>query len=172
MRRFNIDNEGMRITLKGKMRIYGEEKTSYGKYIAYFCSDNCKKRHLEKNPNEKEGCFIITAVCDSLNKEDDRVELMTFRSFRDIYMLRNIKRKNEVDEYCIIAPKIYSEIEKRGEQFCKEEYLFIWQKYLQLAFNSIVANKMEMAYNIYKTMLLDLKSEFISNGNINKGVSE
>ena len=117
-----------------------------------------------KNFSESDGgglCFITTAVCKTLNKPDACEELTKFRYFRDSFMQGTPKMKAEVEEYYEIAPKICARIESKGEEYAAEKYTSIWEKCLRPAFLALEEDEKQKAYDIYKDMVMSLKSEFM-----------
>jgi hypothetical protein len=103
------------------------------------------------------GCFISTAVCKTLNKPDDCYELNILRKFRDSFMQQSDTMRNDVQTYYQIAPEICRAIDDSD----KGTYTLIWEKYLENAVKAIVANENQLAYDIYKTMVLDMKSKYL-----------
>lgn len=112
-----------------------------------------------KTAKNNTGCFITTATCHSRNLPDDCHELTVLRNFRDTYMLRNDDMKLEVAEYYEIAPKICRKIDEQENSF--GIYENIWRQWLQPAIDAIDDGKNETAYNIYKQMVLQLKSQYL-----------
>ncbi len=109
-----------------------------------------------------EGCFITTAVCQTFGKPDDCAELTAFREFRDNYMKNKKDLCKEVEQYYVIAPKICRAINAKGYEAAKHEYEHIWNKYLSFAYVALNNNKLEKAYDIYKTMVCDLENEYLN----------
>lgn len=116
----------------------------------------------EDDGKSEGGCFITSAVCVTLNKDDDCLELKMFRHFRDTYMKETTEMQNEVIEYYYIAPKICSAINGLGQEFAMKEFSRIWEQSLKPAFFALKAKNFEKAYSIYKKMVLDLKSIYLS----------
>lgn len=56
------------------------------------------------------GCYLTTAMCDILGKDDDCYELESLRFFRDNILLKTKAGKDIVDEYYIVAPEISSKL--------------------------------------------------------------
>ena len=79
-------------------------------------------------PNQNNGCFITTAVCDNFGKSDDCYELTTFRKFRDEWLITQSDGKTLIEEYYAVAPRIVANINRLSE--AKKIYETIWQKYL------------------------------------------
>jgi len=107
------------------------------------------------------GCFITTAVCQTLQKTDNCEELTKFRHFRDTFMKGTPEMRAEVQEYYDIAPKICLAIDSSGNDSAVIRYVSIWEKSLKPAFEALESGKTQEAYNIYKDMVLGLKKEFL-----------
>ena len=110
---------------------------------------------------QKPLCFITTAVCKALKKPDDCEELMKFRQFRDTFMQETPEMRAEVEEYYNIAPQICGAINIYGDK-ATVKYSEIWEKYLMPAFEALNCDKVQEAYDLYKTMVYDLKSKYLS----------
>lgn len=108
--------------------------------------------------NRKGWCFITSAACEALDKKDDCYELMTFRNFRDNYMMRTVGRKKLVEEYYRIAPVIVASIDIMPES--KENYRQIWQTYLQPCLQDIERNRQEDCERRYTLMIKELKKKY------------
>ena len=74
------------------------------------------------------GCFITTAVCDSIGKPDDCYELTMFRSFRDNWLVKENDGAELIERYYRTAPTIVKHINARPD--AKAIYLAIWANYL------------------------------------------
>ena len=117
------------------------------------------KRNLKKNNNKKKsGCFITTAVCNSLNKKDDCYELQMFRKFRDNWLLKQIDGEKLIAEYYRIAPSIVNEIDKCPDS--KIIYNNIWNYYLRKCLTMIENNENEKCKQLYIMMVQSLKQKY------------
>jgi hypothetical protein len=103
-------------------------------------------------------CFITTAVCDTLQKDDDCYELMSFRHFRDTYMLEKPQRKELVEEYYKVAPAIVTSINMEPQ--AEQTYQEIWVKYLQPCLKSIEEENYEICEKHYTQMVQELKNKY------------
>jgi hypothetical protein len=128
------------------------------------------KRDAEKQEKDRlngdtgTNCFITTAVCKTLQKPDDCRELIKFRHFRDTFMQTTEEMRSEVFEYYEAAPQICASIDANGKKAAFEKYASIWEQSLKPAFAALEKGQNLDAYNIYKKMVLDLKREFLRNG--------
>ena len=103
-------------------------------------------------------CFITTAVCETMNKEDDCSELMAFRHFRDTYMLETQERMALVEEYYLVAPVIVTSINMRSDS--SETYKQIWMKYLQPCLKAIEEKRLDDCEDQYSKMVKELKHQY------------
>lgn len=67
----------------------------------------------------------------------------------------------EVQKYYEIAPAICAAIDAKGDEFAKQEYARIWDKYLSKAFKALKDNKLNKTYDIYKEMVLSLEEDYL-----------
>lgn len=109
-----------------------------------------------------QGCFITSAVCRTFGKPDDCPELTAFRSFRDSFMKKDETMSKDVERYYKIAPSICAAIDSKGKAYAQKEYYSIWDEYLSKAFDAINTNEYQMAYDIYKTMVLNLEDKYLN----------
>ena len=77
----------------------------------------------------QDGCFVTTAVCDSFDKPDDCFELLSFRRFRDEWLVTQPEGKGLIAEYYEIAPRIVANINRLPDS--SKVYKSIWQNYLE-----------------------------------------
>ncbi len=103
-------------------------------------------------------CFITTAVCDTLQKEDDCYELMAFRHFRDNYMLEKPERRKLVEEYYRVAPVIVTSINMDPQ--AEQTYRSIWDQHLQPCLKAIEEEDYGMCEAQYTRMVEELKDKY------------
>ncbi len=104
-------------------------------------------------------CYITTAVCRSLGKDDDCYELRTLRDYRDGYLLKSDEGRNVVDTYYNIAPTIVNRINK-GDQ-ATETYLGIFRQYISPCISYIEAGDYEECRKLYSDMVFSLKDRYM-----------
>ena len=113
------------------------------------------------------GCFITTAVCKYLGKNDNCEELTTLRKFRDEYMLSTEEGKKLVSQYYVEAPDIVTALEKLPTYYKAGTYRTL-NNYITWAITHINLGNNEAAQNVYVTMFefaKDLvKSHFKTSG--------
>lgn len=110
-----------------------EKAWDAGNEEAQGCINELNSEH--NSSSSSGGCFITTAVCDSLNKPDNCTELMTFRKFRDEWLINQPDGKDLITEYYLIAPKIVSKINESPDS--KDIYNSIWKDFLLPCFKLI-----------------------------------
>jgi len=98
------------------------------------------------------GCYITTATCLTLGKDDYCQELMEFRKYRDTWLTENYPEL--IKEYYIVAPTIVDNIDKQGNRLLL--YNEIWSNYLAECFQLIKASEFEKAKELYVFMVKKL----------------
>jgi hypothetical protein len=98
-----------------------------------------------------DGCFISTAIFQSLKKPDNCEELELLREYRDNYLITNPERKIEVENYYKYAPEIVKIISYRDDS--EQIYSTIFNDFLSIALTLIKEEKNEDAYFIYRDMI-------------------
>ena len=104
-------------------------------------------------------CFITTAVCRSLGRQDDCEELNTFRAFRDSYMMQTPERAEDVRHYYEIAPAIVEAIDARSD--AEEIYRQIWEEDLSVCFAAIREGRYDEAHRRYREMTERLEQTYV-----------
>lgn len=128
--------------------------------------DDTAKRWIDEvrsgntGKDEKSGCFITTAVCDSFAKPDDCYELSMFRNFRDTWLVEQEDGKSLIEEYYQIAPQIVKRINQAVSP--QEIYRSIWVKYLSPCLTDIENNAMMSCKERYVQMVKDLREKYLS----------
>lgn len=104
-------------------------------------------------------CYITTAVCESLGKEDDCYELQMLRNYRDEFLMRQEDGAKLIDEYYDIAPTIVNRINKCED--AKSVYNEIYQTYLNPCIKTMEQNENEKCKEIYVSMMNHLREEYM-----------
>lgn len=105
-------------------------------------------------------CYITTAVCESLGKEDNCYELELLRDYRDSYLLSSGEGKALVDEYYDIAPTIVNRISR--SEHADEVYEEIWKNYLSPCVQLIESGQKEDCREKYMNMVYELKGRYMA----------
>jgi TPR repeat protein len=114
---------------------------------------------IMSDPGEnKSGCFITTAVCDSLKKPDDCEELTILRSYRDNWLRKQSDGDELVQEYYRIAPVIVENIDK--EPNSSTIYLDILHDSIEPCIEDIKNGNNEQCKERYMQMVLNLKQKY------------
>ncbi|MDE6313865.1 MAG: hypothetical protein K2M46_09665 [Lachnospiraceae bacterium] len=104
-------------------------------------------------------CYITTAVCESLGKEDDCYELNILRDYRDTYLRSTEDGARIVNAYYDIAPSIVKRINK-----CKDRgdiYREIYTQYLSPCIRLLEKGRKEECKEIYTDMVLGLERKYL-----------
>lgn len=105
----------------------------------------------------KPGCFVTTAVCEILGKDDKCYELETLREFRDQKLLKDKYLENLVYEYYDISPKFVSIISQHPKKEEFSEYLF--NNHIQKIVFSIENSADNEAVELYQKMLQNIEKK-------------
>ncbi len=101
-------------------------------------------------------CFITTAACLALGKDDNCYELNTLRAYRDYWLLEQEDGERLIKAYYKIAPKIVCKINENENSMAI--YRFIWGEYLEKCITLIEDLKFEEAKKLYIQMMNFLRS--------------
>ncbi|MCR4808026.1 MAG: hypothetical protein K5857_10190 [Lachnospiraceae bacterium] len=104
-------------------------------------------------------CYITTAVCRSLGKDDDCYELRTLRNYRDGYLLSSDEGREVVDTYYNIAPTIVNRINK-GDSV-SGTYLNIFKEYISPCISLIESGDYEECKKLYSDMVYSLRDKYM-----------
>jgi len=108
-------------------------------------------RYLTIPKSANAGCFISTAICVSMEKDDDCSELSILRDFRDNY-LRNLPNGTQlIDEYYFKAPLLLEAINNRKDAQVLLKHLNY--EFLAKAIQLIQKGKKRDALDIYIHMI-------------------
>ena len=108
---------------------------------------------------QAKGCFISTAVTDTLGRPDDCEELMLLRQFRDSYMQESASRRDEVREYYRIAPAIVSVIEASG--LAAKEWRRVSHDHVLPAVEAVRCGRLQEAHSLYRAMVRELEQQWL-----------
>ena len=104
-------------------------------------------------------CYITTAVCESLGKEDDCYELNLLRNYRDTYLRSSEDGEEIVNAYYDIAPSIVKRINKCQNHH--EIYKEIYENYLSKCIELLEHDKKEECKEIYSNMVRGLEQKYL-----------
>jgi len=106
---------------------------------------------IKVSNNSSGFCFISTAICDTLDKPDDCLELTQLRQFRDEVMLTHPNWQGMVAHYYQIAPAMAEELNQQPNktQLCDTLY----QDYLVPSLAAINQGDYARAIATYQAMV-------------------
>lgn len=104
-------------------------------------------------------CYITTAVCESLSKEDDCYELRTLREYRDGYLSGSTEGSALIQEYYDVAPTIVKHINRKSE--AKAIYQNIYDQYLCPCIEKIEQEDLAGCKVIYEEMVHTLREQYM-----------
>ncbi len=132
------------------------------KWNAYYSKNPLGKSTFD-NINSgfrKKLCFITTAVCSSLGKEDDCAELNTLREFRDGWLSETSEGKAKICEYYLFAPMIVSAIDQSSDK--QAVYSEIWQNHLSPCLETLNTGNSKKCAEQYENMILELERTWLN----------
>lgn len=110
---------------------------------------------------KKRYCYITTAVCQSLHREDDCEELVLLRNYRDSYLMGLSNGQEVIREYYDVAPTIVKHINQRADS--SQIYRNIYEHYLSRCIELIRQGKSEQCRKVYTAMVYDLEEKYFCN---------
>lgn len=124
-----------------------------------YTSSNTYSSYSSSSSSTTSGCFVTTAVCKSLGKDDDCEELVEFKRLRDNYILKQEDGESIISTYYKIAPSIVEAIEKSEKT--SEEYMFLWENYIQVCYNHLLNGEYEKVKCKYIEMVEFLSDKYL-----------
>lgn len=108
---------------------------------------------------EHKGCFISSAVFESIGYDDNCQELRLLRNFRDNILLNTQEGKSLVEEYYQVAPSIVKNINlhKNADKI----YEKIYHEYLSVCIEAIQAKEYSKSTDVYKSLVVALKEKYL-----------
>lgn len=125
-----------------------QKSSSYRQTVNYSSSSSSR---IYSSSSSDKGCFITTATCSALNKEDNCDELLVIKKYRDIMKNCDLKVKLLIKEYYKVAPAIVIEID--NELYSQNIYLSLWNKYIKKTYDYIVEHDYSAATKTYIQMV-------------------
>ncbi len=104
-------------------------------------------------------CYVTTAVCDSLGKDENCYELKLLKKYRDEYLCNQPDGEELINEYYNIAPTIVNRINKKDNAV--EIFQSIFQTYINPCIQDIEANDNEACKQTYIKMIRVLQQEYM-----------
>lgn len=128
--------------------------------------------HFSKNPLgkasyetinsgfQKKLCFITTAVCSSLGRDDNCTELNKFRGFRDNWFAKTPQGPAKINEYYLFAPMIVRAIDRSPKK--EQAYTDIWKEHLAPCMELIDSGKLDACAEKYEAMMRELEQKWLN----------
>ena len=130
-----------------------------GEYNCPHCGETVKYNGTQFTKNGI--CYITTATINSMGGDDNSLELMTMRSFRDNWLMEQVDGCRLIDEYYETAPLIVESINEQTNS--NEIYLGIWKNYLNDCYQCITRKEYYKAKLIYIEMVTSLRRTYLIN---------
>lgn len=104
-------------------------------------------------------CYVTTAVCLSLGKDENCREISLLKHYRDTFLIAESDGKKLIDEYYDIAPTIVNRINKCAD--AKETYKMIYKNYISPCIDLIDENRLLDCKELYIRMMQSLKQNYL-----------
>lgn len=104
-------------------------------------------------------CYITTAMCEVLGREDDCYELQLLRRYRDHELMKTEEGVALVKEYYNIAPTIVKRIGRRADAV--QIYQKLWEEYLSPCVRLLEEGNSDACRELYTAMVKDLSEAFL-----------
>ena len=104
-------------------------------------------------------CYVTTAVCLSLGKDENCREIRMLKDYRDGFLSAQEDGPKLIDEYYDIAPTIVNRINKRAD--AKDTYKKIYQNYISPCIDLIDQEKYTDCKKLYMQMMHVLGQEYL-----------
>lgn len=108
--------------------------------------------------SSSDGCFLTTATCIALGKEDNCDEIINYKKYRDKHLLFDEDGKDLITEYYRIAPIIVEKIER--ESNAKELYMQLYNQYIKVGYDYLQKKDLKNAKSTYIEMVKSLCSKY------------
>lgn len=103
-------------------------------------------------------CYITTAVCESLNKDDDCMELNLLRDYRDNILSKEPEGRALIEEYYDVAPTIVKRINRQDNSSII--YRRLYNDYILSCLSSIENKDFTGCKETYTLMVTELKKRY------------
>ncbi|MGC8541037.1 MAG: CFI-box-CTERM domain-containing protein [Phycisphaerae bacterium] len=103
------------------------------------------------------GCYVTTAVCDTLGLGDDCYTLTTLRNFRDHFLARTNVGRAFIEEYYATAPRLCEKMRTRKD--AREYFMDLYSRFILPALLAIEHGKPEAAFKTYRQMIYTVRAE-------------
>lgn len=127
-------------------------------------STSCSNDFRKNKDAQKGNCYLTTAMCIVLGKDDKCEELETLRDFRDNYMKKDKNYNTLLEDYNVVGPYISGKI--LNDENKKEIAYIMKYFYIDRAIKYINEEDYENAIDVYLNMTLDLMENYNLDSNI------
>ncbi|MGB3259389.1 CFI-box-CTERM domain-containing protein [Paenisporosarcina sp.] len=131
-----------------------ESRETYNSSRSYSPSSTISS----SSSTRRSGCFLTTATCLALGKEDDCLEIIEYKKYRDERLRFDHDGRDLIMEYYRIAPLIVEQIDVQKN--AKDIYLRIYNRFIKVGYDYLQTNDLENAKNTYIAMVKELCEEF------------
>lgn len=129
-----------------------EVKQSYSSSRSYSSSSS------SSYSSSKSWCFLTTATCIALGKEDNCDEVLNYKKYRDEHLRFDDDGRDLIVEYYRIAPRIVKKID--AEPNAKALYLQLYNQYIKVGYDYLQKNDLVNAKKIYIEMVKNLCKKY------------
>lgn len=144
--------------IKIKTRI-DENKKINDSRTGNYSSRSSYESNSSSSSSTSRGCFITTAACDALGKDEGCNELTRIKEIRDSYIIKQANGEKLIEEYYRIAPQIVKKIDESENS--TKEYIDLWNGYIDVCYRYILEQKYDKMMNIYINMVEYLKEKYL-----------
>ncbi len=128
-------------------------KQSYSSSRSYSSSSS-----VSSYSSSKSWCFLTTATCIALGKEDNCDEILNYKKYRDEHLRFDDNGRDLIVEYYRIAPGIVEKID--AEKNAKELYLQLYNQYIKVGYDYLQKSDLVNAKRIYIEMVQQLCNKY------------
>lgn len=128
------------------------------KRLSFASLKRPKSRTESSTSTSQDGCYVTTAVCKYLGKNDKCRELQTLRWFRDNWILKHENGDKAVSLYYATAPKIVEIIQMADN---RTEILKELNEKVQKAVVLVENMEYEKAYHLYASAVIELRNHYL-----------
>ena len=104
-------------------------------------------------------CYVTTAVCESLGKDENCHEIRMLKEYRDGFLTREPDGRELIDKYYDIAPTIVNRINKRPD--ASDAYAQIYRTYISPCISMIEENRLHECKAHYVEMMQVLCKQYM-----------
>jgi len=155
---------------KAKELFYlASEKGHQKAQLAYTSIIKNEKKNYETNDESYEyeelvsetdsGCFLTTATCLALGKEDNCEEILAYKKYRDEVLINDTDGANLIREYYHIAPQIVASIDK--EENKQAIYTAMFNNYISKGYGFLKQKDYPNAKRTYIALVKELAGKYL-----------